>query len=47
MSPAAGQWRRIRVVGAGEFGRVHARVHRELESSELNGIYDRDSKRAK
>jgi len=49
MSPAAGQSRRIcvAVVGAGEFGRLHARVHRELESSELDGIYDRNSKRAK
>ena len=29
------------VVGAGEFGRNHARVYRELPNTELVGVYDR------
>jgi predicted dehydrogenase len=33
-------------VGAGEFGRNHARVYRELESAELVGIYDQNPQRA-
>ncbi len=42
---------RVGVVGAGAFGRNHARVYRELESDpwhkvELVGIYDKDSTRA-
>ncbi len=37
---------RAAVVGAGEFGRNHARVYRELESADLVGIYDRDQARA-
>ncbi len=42
---------RVGVVGAGAFGRNHARVYRELESDpwhkvELVGIYDKDSIRA-
>ena len=36
----------VAVVGAGEFGRHHARVYRELESAELIGIYDQNPKRA-
>lgn len=35
------------VVGAGEFGRNHARVYRELPSAELIGIYDKNPERAK
>ena len=31
---------RVAVVGAGEFGRNHARVYRELESVELAGVLD-------
>ncbi|HUL35216.1 MAG TPA: Gfo/Idh/MocA family oxidoreductase [Candidatus Eisenbacteria bacterium] len=37
---------RVAVVGAGEFGRNHARVYREMESVELVGVLDRDSGRA-
>jgi predicted dehydrogenase len=37
---------RVAVVGAGEFGRNHARVYRELEGAELVGIVDMDSARA-
>jgi predicted dehydrogenase len=37
---------RVAVVGAGEFGRNHARVYRELESAELVGIYDQNPQRA-
>src|SRR5580693_7801924 len=37
---------RAAVVGTGEFGRNHARVYRELEGSELVGVYDRDQARA-
>jgi len=37
---------RVAVVGAGEFGRQHARVYRELEGAELAGILDRDQERA-
>ncbi|HVS74953.1 MAG TPA: Gfo/Idh/MocA family oxidoreductase [Candidatus Acidoferrales bacterium] len=37
---------RVAVVGAGEFGRNHARVYRELEGAELAGIVDRDAARA-
>lgn len=35
------------VVGAGEFGRNHARVYRELPGAELVGIYDKNPERAK
>ena len=38
---------RVAVVGAGEFGRNHVRVYRELESAELVGVVDRDASRAK
>ncbi len=37
---------RVAVVGAGEFGRNHARVYRELEGAELVAIVDRDAARA-
>jgi len=37
----------VAVVGAGEFGRNHARVYRELPSAELIGIYDKNPERAK
>jgi predicted dehydrogenase len=37
---------RVAVVGAGEFGRNHARVWRELEGVELVGIVDADAERA-
>jgi predicted dehydrogenase len=38
---------RVAVVGAGEFGRNHARVYRELATAELAGIYDKNPDRAK
>ncbi len=34
------------VVGAGVFGRQHARVYRELPQAELAGVYDTDAPRA-
>src|SRR5579871_5851104 len=37
---------RVAVVGAGEFGRNHARVYRELPSADLVGIHDKNSERA-
>src|SRR5947209_7243025 len=37
---------RVAVVGAGEFGRNHARVYRELAEIELVGIFDTDNQRA-
>ena len=37
----------VAVVGAGEFGRNHARVYRELEDVELVGVFDRDAAKAK
>jgi predicted dehydrogenase len=37
---------RVAVVGAGEFGRNHARVYREMESVEFVGIYDADGAKA-
>ena len=48
MSTAAGELKRIRVavVGAGEFGRNHARVYRELEGVELVGVFDQNPERA-
>ena len=48
MSTAAGELKRIRVavVGAGEFGRNHARVYRELEGVELVGVFDENPERA-
>jgi predicted dehydrogenase len=38
---------RVAVVGAGEFGRNHARVYRELPGAELVGIHDKNPERAK
>jgi predicted dehydrogenase len=38
---------RVAVVGAGEFGRNHARVYRELPGADLVGIYDKNPERAK
>lgn len=48
MSAVAANNNRIRVavVGAGEFGRNHARVYREVPSAELIGIYDKNPERA-
>jgi predicted dehydrogenase len=48
MSAAAGETKRIRVavVGAGEFGRNHARVYRELDGAELVGVFDENPERA-
>jgi predicted dehydrogenase len=37
---------RVAVVGAGEFGRNHARVYREMDAVELIGVMDRDAARA-
>ncbi|MGH9680826.1 MAG: Gfo/Idh/MocA family oxidoreductase, partial [Candidatus Acidiferrales bacterium] len=37
---------RVAVVGAGDFGRNHARVYRELEDAELAGIVDQNPERA-
>lgn len=37
----------VAVVGAGEFGRNHARVYRELPDTELVGVYDIDLGRAR
>ena len=48
MTPAAGQNKTIRVavIGAGEFGRNHARVYREIHGAELVGVHDSDAQRA-
>src|SRR5882672_6418259 len=45
---AAAQAKKIRVAvaGAGEFGRNHVRVYREIEGAELVGVYDQDARRA-
>ena len=37
---------RVAVVGAGEFGRNHARLYREIEGAELVGVNDQDARRA-
>ncbi len=37
---------RVAVVGAGEFGRNHVRVYRELGGAELVGVYDQNRQRA-
>ena len=37
---------RVAVVGAGEFGRNHARVYREMDTVELIGVMDQDAARA-
>src|SRR5690349_17212652 len=46
--PTAGTSGKIRVavVGAGEFGRNHARVYREMDSVELVGVLDQNTGRA-
>jgi len=41
-----GQKIRVAVVGAGDFGRNHARVYRELDDAELVGIVDPNAERA-
>jgi predicted dehydrogenase len=48
MSAAAGQTKKVRVavVGAGEFGRNHARVYREIADAELIGVYDKNGERS-
>ena len=47
MSAAAqGKKIRVAVAGAGEFGRNHVRVYREIEGADLIGIYDHDTRRA-
>jgi predicted dehydrogenase len=38
---------RVAVVGVGDFGRNHARVYRQLEGTELVGVLDADSERAR
>ncbi len=38
---------RVAVIGAGDFGRNHARVYRQLEGAELMGIVDTDPERAR
>lgn len=38
---------RVAVVGAGEFGRNHARVYREIAGVDLVGVIDLDSERAR
>jgi predicted dehydrogenase len=37
---------RVAVVGAGEFGRNHARVYRQMDSVELAGVLDQNPERA-
>ncbi len=37
---------RVAVVGAGEFGRNHARVYREVRGAEFVGVYDKNSERS-
>jgi len=37
---------RVAVVGAGEFGRNHARVYREMENVEFVGVFDSDPAKA-
>ncbi len=46
MNPGPGQsWRlRVPLVGTREFGHDHVRVCHALESTELAGIYDQNSK---
>jgi predicted dehydrogenase len=47
MSAAAqGKKIRVAVAGAGEFGRNHVRVYREIDGAELIGVYDQDAGRA-
>src|SRR6202165_2558363 len=37
---------RVAVIGAGDFGRNHARVYRQIEEAELVGVLDTDPERA-
>src|SRR4051812_46193400 len=37
---------RVAVIGVGDFGRNHARVYKQIEGSELVGIFDIDRERA-
>src|SRR6266478_10212411 len=37
---------RVAVVGAGEFGRNHSRVYREIQDAELVGVFDKSAERA-
>ena len=46
MSGPARKSVRVAVVGAGEFGRNHVRVYREMQDAELVGVVDRDAARA-
>ncbi|HUO34819.1 MAG TPA: Gfo/Idh/MocA family oxidoreductase [Candidatus Acidoferrum sp.] len=41
-----GQTTRVAVVGAGEFGRNHVRVWREIEGADLAGVFDANPSRA-
>jgi predicted dehydrogenase len=43
MTAAAGEKIRVAVAGAGEFGRNHARVYRELPGADLVAVYDTDA----
>src|SRR2546425_6673030 len=43
---AQGKKIRVAVAGAGEFGRNHVRVYREIEGADLIGVYDHDARRA-
>jgi len=43
---ARGRKIRVAVVGAGEFGRNHVRVYREMDGVELVGVVDQDGARA-
>ncbi len=38
---------RVAVIGAGDFGRNHARVYRELDEAELVGVVDTNAERAR
>ena len=46
-SPGSGQKIRVAVVGAGDFGRNHVRVYRELEDADLVGVVDSNPERAR
>ncbi|PYU14019.1 MAG: gfo/Idh/MocA family oxidoreductase [Acidobacteria bacterium] len=46
-SLGSGQKIRVAVVGAGDFGRNHVRVYRELEDAELVGVVDSNPERAR
>lgn len=37
---------RVALIGAGEFGRNHARVYREMENVEFVGVFDSDPAKA-